>query len=472
MTMNAVPATLPQTNTDSEPSKKKGKEGIKTESQKSAQPSKSSTPQPQSTGRDRRGLPDFDHILKAIVSPDFKFVFSAASLTPEEFDVISHFPQLLDPNGGAKRRAMKDKQDQATEQAPVSIAPNIEPEDNPEGGSLQLGGEPEEHHETAPGRGQQHVIAPPSQQTTGLGFGQGLSDDFGSLALNGRGLSAQQQQHLMLLKSTASQSAGLISNFQVHGQQQQALGQQQPGNAPGHARHTSRFSFANDSATASAAVQPVANAKLMNQQSSMMPKNTNHFNQLGQHQALGNQFYTSGMQGPPPGLKATGTPPVSGGGMFGQGHGFTTGGVGYGANTMGRPNESYQDLLRERGAGARGPDAGKRESMFPSFLHQQHPTTSTPAPAPGLLSFPYGASPGAYQDSGPQKQKKKGKKHRHANTSSSGGGGVVDVADPSILQARLHQGGAMGGQGLYGGQGQGGFPSMYTNNNFGVGGRW
>jgi len=244
---------------------------------------------------------------------------------------------------------------------------------------------------------------------------------------------------------------------------------QQPQSAPGHARHTSRFSFANDSASASAAVQPVANAKLMNQQSSMMPKNTNHFNQLGQHQGLGNQFYTSGVQGPPPGLKATGTPPVSGGGMFGQGHGFATGGAGYGANAAGRSNDPY-DLLRDRGAGGRAPDAGKRESMFPSFLHQ-HPTTSTPAPAPGLLSFHYGASPGAYQESGPQKQKKKGKKHRHANTSSSGGGGVVDVADPSILQARLHQGGGMGGQGLYGGQGQGGFNSMYTNN-FGAGGRW
>ena len=158
--------------------------------------------------------------------------------------------------------------------------------------------------------------------------------------------------------------------------------------------------------------------------------------------------------------------------MFGQGHGFATGGLGYGANAAGRnANDAmYQELFRNRGGDAgRMPDAGKRESMFPSFLHQ-HPTTSTPAPTPGILTFPYGGpSPGAYQESGSQKQKKKGKKHRHANTSSSGGGGVVDVADPSILQARLHQGGAMVGQGLYAGQGQGGFSSMYTNN---YGGRW
>ena len=144
--------------------------------------------------------------------------------------------------------------------------------------------------------------------------------------------------------------------------------------------------------------------------------------------------------------------------MFGQGHGFATGGLGYGNNTAGRNNNDamYQDLLRggrNMDGGARVADAGKRESMFPSFLNQ-HPTTSTPAPAPGLLNFPYGPSPGAYQDSGSQKSKKKGKKHRHANTSSSGGG-VEHVSDPSILQARIHQGGGAG-QGLFGGN-QGGY---------------
>ena len=121
--------------------------------------------------------------------------------------------------------------------------------------------------------------------------------------------------------------------------------------------------------------------------------------------------------------------------------------------------------------GARVADAGKRESMFPSFLNQ-HPTTSTPAPGSVGSSFTYGSSSAAYQETGSQKSKKKGKKHRHANTSSSGGGGVVDVQDPSILQARLHQGG-MVGQGLYTGQGQGGFSSLYANNNYGGGaGRW
>ena len=161
--------------------------------------------------------------------------------------------------------------------------------------------------------------------------------------------------------------------------------------------------------------------------------------------------------------------------MFGQGHGFATSGLGYGANLTGRnPNdEMMRDLLRSRnlGGGAQLSDAAKREYMFPSFL-RQHPTSSTPVPAAGLLNHPYCTQPGDFQDA-VQKPKKKGKKHKHANTSSSGGG-VVDVADPSILQARLHQGGSsIGGQGLFAGQGQGGLHSVYGGGGGGAGfGRW
>ena len=188
-----------------------------------------------------------------------------------------------------------------------------------------------------------------------------------------------------------------------------------------------------------------------------------------QASAGGSHVFSSGVQGPPPGLKPTGTPPVSGGGMFGQGYGFT---AGYGANTTGRDADKSWDLHR----GQRGnQDAGKRELMFSS--HVNYPSASTQAPASGHLSYPYGSQPGAsafQEPSVQQKHKKKGKKHRHANTSSSGGGGLVDpVADPSILQARLHQNGGAGmtGQGLYAGQGQGGLPSMY-NSAFGGRGAW
>lgn len=105
-------------------------------------------------------------------------------------------------------------------------------------------------------------------------------------------------------------------------------------------------------------------------------------------------------------------------------------------------------------------------------LLQQNSTPPPLAPVSGLLNPLYGQQLGLYQDQVPQKQKKRGKKHRHANT-SSGGGGVVDLADPSILQARMHQGGAnaAAGQGLYGSQGQGGYnhSNMVYSGGFG---RW
>ena len=479
MTTNAVPVAAPKPAKVEEITKKKERATPPADTPPTATPATETTStEPHPVARPPKAQSPLDGLLKAIMDPSFKFTFSGAVLSAEELQAVTQFPQLIDPAGGAKRRAKKEKEkeqalqrvseaetlvESQTESQAQAVTERDDVNETTAGGSLQLGGEPEERHDA---HGSQHAIGAPGQH--GLGGGLlGQSDDFGSLGLSNRGLTQQQQQLLLSnFKSGPSQSAGLLSNFPISHAQQQNHG---PGvNAHGHTRHTSRFSFANDSASASASVQPVANQKLMNQQSTMMPKNTNHFNQLSQHQQpLGGQFYTSGVQGPPPGLKTTGTPPVSGGGMFSQGHGF---GTTYGAN-VGRNNNDamYQELLRGRSGDGRA-DTGKRESMFPSFLH--HPTTVTPAPAPGLLNFPYGPSPGAYQDSGSQKSKKKGKKHRHANTSSSGGGGVVDVQDPSILQARLHQGGGMIGQGVYG-QGQGGFNSTYSNNNiYGGANRW
>ena len=164
--------------------------------------------------------------------------------------------------------------------------------------------------------------------------------------------------------------------------------------------------------------------------------------------------------------------------MFGQGHGFASamggsGGLGGGVGATKNSNEELmRNLLRARGDNINGPgpDVGKREFKFPSSF--QNPTTSN-APASALLSPLYGSHLGAYngyQDHNLQKQKKKGKKHRHANTSSSGGGGIVDLADPSILQARMHHGGA--GQGQFGIQGQGGFNANSMMYGGGYGGRY
>ena len=475
------PEEVPKPKTRKEEKKEERKKEKAKEKQKSKTVATEPAPETALAPKAVKKATGFEGLLKVICNADFKFVFSSAAFSEEDFKAIVEFPQLLDPNGGAKRRATREKEQELLQQreaeaeakasAPPESAPVAEPEENEAtaGGSLQLGGEPEGNHEPVTSHQNQHAIAPPGQQGFGgnLFGNNSLADDFSNLGMGNRALTPQQQQQLLLSNfKSVPQSAGVLSNLQNTQNQQNMTA-----NTSGHARHTSRFSFANDSASASASVQPVANQKIMNQQNSMMPKNANQFNQMPQHQALSGQFFTN-VQGPPPGLKPTGTPPVGGTNMFAQGHGFATGGLPYGANAAGRnTNELYQDLLRNRNmdGGARTTDTGKRESMFPSFLNQ-HPSTST-SPAPGLLNFPYGPSPGAYQESGSQKSKKKGKKHRHANTTSSGGGGMADMQDPSILQARLHQAN-MAGQGPYG-QGQNGFSSLYANNNnFGGAGRW
>lgn len=420
-------------------------------------------------------------LFRTFAQSDFKFDFSTNGFSEEEIVTMQNFPALFDANGGAKRRALRQQEEEdrrRLEEAQLAMQVAVaaeQPEENEEArGSLQLGGEPED----LPDAGQSQMVQPPNQT---------INDTFTDMLNPGanRRLTPQQHQQLLLqqLKSPSVQNQPSLPN------QAQAAA----GNPPGHARNVSRYTFANDSASASASVKPVGNSKLMSQQSAMMPPNS-----LPQQPPAG--FYSTNVQGPPPGLKTSGTPPFSGGGMFGQGHGFATNGLGYGANLTGRsPNdEMMRDLLRTRNLGGGGSqvssDAGKREYMFPSFLHQSHPSSqaSTPAPqlahahaAPGLLNLPYGlhqsqldgAAAGLGQNVGGVRPKKKGKKHRHANTSSSGGGALsaVDVSDPSILQARLHQAqaGPHGGLAFAGqGGGQGGLQSMmYGGAGFG-GGRW
>ncbi|KAH4408047.1 hypothetical protein HBH92_151940 [Parastagonospora nodorum] len=383
---NAIPAQVAKASKAEETPKKKGKEKEKKEErekekEKSAPTSKSASPQRSpAPAPTLRGVAGSDNVLgsllKTICSPDFKFVFNSAAFTEEELKAITEFPSLLDPHGGAKRRAMREKENElalhgeAETEVKVpsqsALAPEREDNEATAGGSLQLGGEPEDGIDNSAGHLNHHAIAPPGQQGfAGSLFGQtnALTEDFSSLGLSNRGLTTQQQQQLLLsnFKSNQQPTGPLAAS--------QSLQNQQHGlttNAPGHTRQTSRFSFANDSASASANVQPVANQKLMSQQNSMMPKNANHFGQIPQHQALGGQFFAN-VQGPPPGLKPTGTPPVGGTSMFGQGHGFATGGLGYGANAAGRNNGDtmYQDLLRSRNMdGASRVADGKHDATF------------------------------------------------------------------------------------------------------------
>ncbi|EER41497.1 CCR4-NOT core complex subunit Not4 [Histoplasma capsulatum H143] len=364
-------------------------------------------------------IPVLDGLVTAVNNPDFRFIFSSAGLPPEELAYLENHPSMIDPYGGVKRRAMREKAEhertnQETDNQ-LLLHPNANEEENLEGGSSQLGGEPEEMHTAGiSGRNTRETLSaiqPPSQQTTtaNSAIGSPVSSgghQFQGLNMAGRSLTPLQQQQLLLLKNAGGQHMGLMdqlqttsvsNSFEHNSQQRAGVYQNQIPQIPvmqGHARQSSRFSFANE-----ANAKNTSNQRLVNQQASTpQGANQNPLNVTGQH-GLGNHYFVSGVQGPPPGLKTAGTPPISGGGMFAQGHGFTS--------TMnnnlglGTKQDHNPDLMRELMRGRSG---------------------------------------------------------------TSGGGGVqaheaakLDLADPSILQARMHQSAtsATPGQGLYGSQGQG-----------------
>ncbi|PYH44155.1 CCR4-NOT core ubiquitin-protein ligase subunit MOT2 [Aspergillus saccharolyticus JOP 1030-1] len=423
--------------------------------------------------------PLLDNLVKAVNSPDFKFIFSAAGLPADEIALIENHPSFIDPYGGVKRRAMREKAEQERLRREQELLQSAAAEEESrESGSLQLGGEPDD---VAPPRGrsgrESHgAIQPPSQQGTTENSAVGSPVSASShqfqqlnqqLNLAGRSLTPLQQQQLMILKSVNDRAAldqlqGGISSVAIDqaAQVRQGLLQSQVAqlnSLQAQNRQNSRFSFAGEANS-----KNLPTARMLSQQASLMQSagTPNPLAAPSPQHGLSGGYFPSGVQGPPPGLKTAGTPPISGGGMFAQGHGFTTNtSLGLGAS-IGK-QEANPDLMREllrgrNGAGAgglQGQEAAKREFILP-FLQQHHtPPPLTPANN-GLLSSFYGSQAGSFPESGPQKQKKKGKKHRHANT-SSGGGGVVDLADPSILQARMHQNAAAtAGQALYGSQGQ------------------
>ncbi|EAW16101.1 CCR4-NOT core ubiquitin-protein ligase subunit MOT2 [Aspergillus fischeri NRRL 181] len=468
-----VHATVAQGVEEAKKIEKQSQERRQTPAPSEARPA---TPQTSAQAPPDPIAPLLENILKAVKSPDFRFIFSAAGLSTEEVALIENHPSFIDPYGGVKRRAMREKAEQERAKREQELLQNAAAEEESrESGSLQLGGEPDDAHPPRGrgGRDSHGAIQPPSQQgtTTNSAIGSPVSaasHQFQGLNLGGRSLTPLQQQQLMLLKSAGGQQAGLVDPLQSGlgssvldqaSQVRQGLLQSQMAqfNAlQAQNRQSSRFSFTND-----ANPKNLPNVRMLSQQAGLMQSGTpNPLAAPSPQHGLANNFYTSGVQGPPPGLKTAGTPPISGGGMFAQGHGFTTNAnLGLGGN-VGKQEanpELMRELLRGRSGtnagGLQGQEAAKREFMFP-FL-QQHQTPPPLTPANGLLSSFYGSQTGTFSEAGPQKQKKKGKKHRHANT-SSGGGGVVDLADPSILQARMHQVGAntTAGQALYGSQGQ------------------
>ena len=439
-------------------------------------------------------------MIKKATDPSFASVFQSPQYSAEQIKQIESQPLLFNPYEGKRRRIMEEKHEaerskQEEQQNALRTLSISEEDDNPASGSLQLGGEPEtqDDQNQNSGRGSSEprsAIQPPipgSALFSNSPFNG--SNVFGNNPVNSlltnRSFTPQQQQQLGQLRSNNTQQSLFMSQAPQaasghtsmhHHQQSNPFQNQSFGGIPGHTRQASRFAFANESSTSSAAtIKPTG----IPQQSGMLPSSQmKQFQNQGFNQSSAqNPSFYSGVQGPPPGLKSSGTPPVSGGGMFGQGHGFTSamsGNLGLG-NTSGASKDTNEELMRELlrtrngNVNGQGHESGKREFKFPTALPS---ATSDTAPASSLLNSLYGSQLGplnGYQDHNLQRQKKKGKKHRHANTSSSGGGGLVTLADPSILQARMHHG---AGQGQYGVQGQGGYNPSSMMYGGGYGSRW
>ncbi|KAJ4160386.1 transcriptional repressor general negative regulator of transcription subunit 4 [Fusarium falciforme] len=235
-------------------------------------------------------------------------------------------PPLFDVRGGEKRKAMREEEDSRLSGEQEEAAEAREPsEGEPEtGGSLALGGEPEDRDTTGDSRGfdRRPSTQPPIQRSTTDG--------------NPGSRSMTPQQLFLRSQSGFNDVPPGISN---QGQGSTFQGQ-------GHNRQSSRFSFANDNASSATNVKLAANPRIMAQQSSMMP---NSFQSQGN-----NQFYGTSMPGPPPGLKSTGTPPS----MFGQ---F---GGGFGGAPKDNSTELLQSLINRRGAGNnQAHDAGKHDEL-------------------------------------------------------------------------------------------------------------
>ncbi|KAL5595263.1 hypothetical protein FOVSG1_008952 [Fusarium oxysporum f. sp. vasinfectum] len=281
------------------------------------------------------------------------------------------YPPMFDPRGGEKRRAMREEEDSRLsgeqEERPEVREPS---EGEPEtGGSLALGGEPEDRDSSSDNRGfdRRPSAQPPIQRlsTDGL-FGPSLTgaSPFGQSSGNpGSRSMTPQQLYLRSQGGFGDAPPGITSQSNAFQNQGQSQGQ-------GHNRQSSRFSFANDNAGSSTNVKVAANPRIMAQQSSMMP---NTF----QSQSS-NQFYGASMPGPPPGLKSTGTPPS----MFGQ-----FGGQGFGA-----PKDNSSELLqsligRGRAGNNQSHDAGKLDLADPSILQarMQHQSQGSAGVGQGLF---------------------------------------------------------------------------------------
>ncbi|UKZ81080.1 hypothetical protein TrVFT333_008848 [Trichoderma virens FT-333] len=274
-------------------------------------------------------------ILRALQSCTF------TSFVTPQFNELE--PPLFDIRGGKKRKAMREDDDARIggDQKNATEGQNQSEGEAETGGSLALGGEPEERDVVGDGQAFEHRHLnsfPPIQRSNAdTLFGPALSGaNFNpGTGQMGRGVAPQQ---LMSLRPQSGFSDQVPS-----GLSSQATFQNQ-----GHNRQSSRFGFMADSPPAATNLKFAANPRIMGQQSSMIPSSL---------QSSGSShFFGSSMPAPPPGLKSTNTPPN----IFGQGFG----GSAFGAATKDASGDLLQSLIsRSRGGGNQPHDGGKHHDL-------------------------------------------------------------------------------------------------------------
>lgn len=301
-------------------------------------------------------------LIKDVSSPDFRFVLNESSMSEEARLWAKIMPPLIDPEGGAKRRALREKDEEQRKkmheaQAARLSAHNIQiaernlDDEGPRSGSQQLGGEPEpvndQNRGTARVASHAQTIQPPRGRSMAGILDRDTElepriDHFANLNVSSRTPALQRPGSSN--RPSDINPPGLQRN--VPTKPQQVV---HPGQETVSGRGSSRFSFSTESAA------PPRSAGLAPQKS------------YGAYtHPTSSHFTGAAVSGPPPGLKSAGTPPVSGGGMFAQGHGFTNAGMGLNNPSKDKGTDYSTDAYRGRGRTG-GSDMSKRESNSFSY---------------------------------------------------------------------------------------------------------
>ncbi|TGZ78215.1 hypothetical protein EX30DRAFT_165080 [Ascodesmis nigricans] len=364
------------------------------------------------------------NLLKAVSALDSGFHFDSDALSADDYQTITNMPPLWNSNGGALRREILNR---ATRKPSASETSQVDTRTVP----TMMGA-----------AGAASGVAPPPMGLQGVGSAMqqqqrdtAVKDSINQLpALQALQHEALQQQHASLRSQTPQ---GLLQqaaqNF--NGFQPGSMGlpqQQQQGHQPGHARQSSRYTFANDNAgSAATQVNARGNAAHMAEQARMMPPQQQQLSHL-----YGGQSLSTGMLGtvPPPGLKSAPTPPAPGLGGIPMGN---VPGMGqFSGMALGHNKEHNEALIRELLGGNASRMGGSSSGLMRGMEGKRN------------VPFSAGGAPGFTNRRG-----------------------VVDhLADPSILQARvaqpqnqLHQQGIQaGGHGQPGGYNPG-MSAYYTS---------